>query len=640
MNNMPENRVYYKWLSAAISAALLLLPVEGMNSAKQAAEIVPFTADAVNMSRQPVADKNFTLYDAHTSRTYSGKTNTSGRLEIMVDNTTEVEDDEPENNADYLRVSRRGIAYHSRNGKGILRIFDVMGRKQKEILINSYTGVIDLGQENASGIYAVVLETETCQAATTMILLGGRITSTSAHGKETFKKTGEVGKLSKAQNPNGARWFLQSVDGENYDTYGAWFDNLNAGRVQINKLPSWITNTPYNIGNNTDLRPYVSDDGTIGQIVADNGGVFISNGVVQVVNPNSDIHTILNISVADAVNPAKRATRQFQFDYTAPNQKVTLSGRVLDVELQAANTGLRGWVDVVIDGTTTRYEADANGNYSIQVNKGTTITELRAGYYTDLTTKSAASFVSTIRNVRVDSNLTGKDIAVLKTNDLQYTTRDELKAIICYANTTMRYGSDSYMQAEEAWLQGLNPDHQIIVSQTNKSNGKTYSADELSRLVSDINGIQNQCGLVRTYPVSTRTDSGGYLPSTDAERRSKTIVSKGGPLFGRKDYDGDSGNHRIDFCATELNDPMGMPGSTREDIMEGFGGFQMIRGDSGRNDGLPLNGKTIFYENSNENVIKEADIKVARLVNAIYANFAQFGTQTQGVQVRDFLRLQ
>jgi len=314
---------------------------------------------------------------------------------------------------------------------------------------------------------------------------------------------------------------------------------------------------------------------------------------------------------------------------------ITINGKLLDTDTWQPNSNLRGWVEAA----GNKVYANDRGEYSIRIEKQDKV-DIMAGYLDG--NDAPASFVTTARDVDGNVNQNGLDVAVLNYSDLTYTSPEELKAVIVYANAADYYNYNGiwevlplkYTEKEDAYLRCLNQEQYFYLSKHNKLNGRDYSDEEFTRLQQDVDAIQSV--LVRKLPVVLDTTAEGFFPVNEQEAQKKILISKGSPIIGSKDYGGDG---RMDFIGIELysgNHPDD-PGATREEVMSGLGGFNGIARDVGRNDGLTLETKSIFYESSAIDLITEADIKLVRLVNAITYNVGQL---KPGIQVKDVLKFQ
>ena len=311
---------------------------------------------------------------------------------------------------------------------------------------------------------------------------------------------------------------------------------------------------------------------------------------------------------------------------------IRISGKVLDVGGQGANPDLQGWAVASNALQDTAWARASDGYFEMNVPETANIDSIMFGYKT--IDGRAASFIATKRNVD-GSHDQYIERAVLRIDDLEGTGTSplECKAIIIYSNSTIEH-NQTYQQAGEAYLQGLNPDHQEIISKKNPLTGYEYSETELDALITQITTRSGEI-LTHAYPLSVDRSAEGYFPTSESERRGKTLIIKGGPSFGATEYD--NNGHRIDFCGIELAAPISRPQDTDEELLAGFGQFNAIGSDTGRDDGLTLRDKSIAYEPSDgTQEVQIGDIKTAELTNAIYGNFAQF-ISSEGIKVIDFL---
>lgn len=349
----------------------------------------------------------------------------------------------------------------------------------------------------------------------------------------------------------------------------------------------------------------------------------VRDGWILVESMDSDASGDVNIKVT-AAERLDSGGVNISEEYFNLNVKpmTDIRGTLLDTDTWEPNPDLKGWV-VALGDTVW---ADSEGRYNLQVPPQAIIDSLTAGY------KDAdgrpASFVRTIRNLDGSNDQDGVDIAILQYADLEYTSPEELKAIIVYSNSATYFDQREgywvtiprpYTEADDNVLRGLNQDQSILISKHNKRRGRDYSEEELTRLVEDITRIQS--GLPNPLPISIDRSSEGFYPTTEAEAQSLNLIYKEGPHFARSDFDGDG---RMDFLDIAIMRPTRDQIATEAEFISGLDAYEPVHSDlsRNRNDGLQLINLTIIYEqlsteNPQKTGPKEADIKRGLLVKGI-----------------------
>src|SRR3989338_4807191 len=311
---------------------------------------------------------------------------------------------------------------------------------------------------------------------------------------------------------------------------------------------------------------------------------------------------------------------------------ITINGKLLDTDTWQPNSNLRGCVEAA----GNKVYANDRGEYSIRIEKQDKV-DIMAGYLDG--NDAPASFVTTARDVDGRLNQNNLDVGVLNYSDLVYTTPEELKAVIVYANAADYYKDGmwqvipvvGYTEKEDAYLRCLNQEQYFYLTKHSKRRGWDYSDEEFTTLQQAVDAIQDV--LVRKLPVKLDTTAEGFYPANEQEAQNMILIYRGSPQMGRNDFYGDG---RMDFVDIEIGDPTIGGADANEEVMSGLGGFEGIALDADRNDGLILRDKSVFYEPSEGIQTRtEADIKLARLVNAMTYNVGQLKPL---MQVKDILK--